>query len=216
MKLSKVVISVLMLSMLGLTACGKKSSGSKVSDGRAVRTNTVGGSTIISNNGQTSAYLTSQNSGQFQELMKTLVSPTLDPQYLGTVDAYSGVRIGGKIQLAQAGGIYQNSSFGLEIHDSYVGQSYDGQTIQPYFINLSNAQGNWSGTSANGQINATFQDQYGTLKVTGSWNSSYFTGTVSFRNSTNTQSTTYSSQCSQGECQLGQIQAPVCSIFNCY
>lgn len=216
MKLSKLLIGALMLTMIGLTACGKKKdSTSRVADGRQVRGSGQVGT--MPNGSQQSGYLVS-NSQQFQELVKTLVSPTLDPQFLGQVDPYSGIRAAGAIELSANGSIRSSSAFRLEISDSYTGQVIEGQTIQAYLINLGNGSGTWQGQIVNGSVpngsaNIVFQDQFGTLRINGSWNSSYFTGTVTFRNSANTNKTSLSAQCAQTECPLGQIQLPISAFF---
>lgn len=217
MKLSKLFITVVVLTMLGLTACGKKKNNSSaVNDGR--NRGTIGPGTVVPNGSQQSGYL-QNTSSEFQELVRALVSPTLDPQYIGQVDNYSGVRVAGGIELARSGSIYSTSAFRIDIHDSFVGQSdEEGNRIEAYSINVTNGQGSWTGnvvgsTVPTGSGNFIFQDEFGTIRIQGNWDTNYFQGTVYFKNNTSTFPTSLSSRCSQSECTLGQIQLPVRAFF---
>lgn len=223
MKLSKVILSVMVLAAVGLTGCGKKKdNSSSVVDGRGARAGVNGGvnsgGVATPNGSQQFGYLQG-NGSQFQELVKTLVSPTLDPQFLGQVDPYSGIAAAGQIELSRDGSIRPESAFRLEIKDSFVGPVGDGSVIEPYLINLSNGQGTWQGQVdnygkvPNGTANIVFQDNFGTIRINGTWNTTYFSGTVTFRNLVTKYPTSLSSQCSQSECTLGQVQLPISAFF---
>lgn len=171
-------ISFLAFAMVFVQACGKKkdSSSTRVSGVPGVR-------------GSDTAFPNQQHGGQYKpvggsdidRMSKVFLSPSIDPQYIGTISS-GRVEIRGSIRVQQDGRVItQGSGIQLKFSDSFVGQIDPGtnQEIQPIetsFISLS------GGTVYNGQVNLQFSDASGIIQIQGTWNQSALNGTITFQN----------------------------------
>lgn len=217
MKLSRKLMTLLMLSLVFLGACDKKKS--KSSPARAARGAVAQPfQTQPPNNqqqplypnqgyntGSEWVYLQSNDSYGFTEAIRGLVSASMDPQELGYVSSYGDVALIGYIDMNQQGTINQsNSRLRLEIWDDYA-RSGSASEIALQFDALSTY--NYSGN----QITLVFQDAFGEVTIYGQFSqSSDFYGTVSFRNK---QSYTGNANYASGT--IGSFQVPYCGFFRC-
>ncbi|KYG64065.1 hypothetical protein AZI86_14775 [Bdellovibrio bacteriovorus] len=187
--LSKSVMGVLVLAALTLSACAKKDDSAS---GRVV---TRGGSGIVTQNtcgnaAQAQAVgkiFDSQSYGsRFEEQVKAFVSATLDPEALGTIsgnindatgiDFTASFPFDSNNQLIAA-----QASISIKIFDSYAKTTYNGQVVPPYEVAFSQAK---SGTINRNtrQINVVFEDEFGSITLTGTYDGSMVNGKVSFNN----------------------------------
>lgn len=218
----------------GLTACGSSSgSGNKT----AVRLTGARGATV----GQSVNFATSCNGasavgqvidsssygavGTFQDRVAGLVSASLDPSNMGTVDGTlnsttgTGVDLYMHLQMNGNSLAVAGSGVRLMIYDSFVGQTDDsGAVIQPYSITVPAKQG--SVDTANHTFTMVFQDVpvatnsgatptiYGTISVTGTWTpNGTATGRIDYQNLVNITGGTPA----QGN--LGAFVMPACGLF---
>ncbi|MGE5085367.1 MAG: hypothetical protein ACM3MG_03645 [Bacillota bacterium] len=209
--INKTVLGALMVLSMALTACGKKDAGS------AVRVAGRGGSVVTSatcSSGQmaTGRIYDPSNSGSFESVVKIFVSATIAGSSFGTIDGSgsgtNGVFLTPSLQFDSAGNIVKtNSSILIKIVDSYVGMPSGDHTIQPYEIQFTNA---YSGTidKASRTFNVTFQDQYGYIQLSGSYDNSYASGTVNFQNYTSVDGSSTGSAY-----RMGTFYVPTCGLL---
>lgn len=195
---------------LTMSACAKKDTSSVRVAGRA---NVTGSSINNGNCSTTSAgkIYDSYGSTSFESRVKSFVSATMDPNAIGTVDANlnsnMGVFLYASFKYDSSGNIdISNSGFTMKIYDSYVNQYYNGQVIQPYSIQFTNASSGAINRSAK-TFTATFKDTYGDITFSGSYGSgNIISGTVSYNNYTSVSGSSVSSG------TLGQFSIYSCSL----
>lgn len=215
MKLSRKLMTLLMLSLVFLGACDKKKN--KSSPARAARgavaqpfqpqpPNTQ--QPLYPGQGYKTGsewvYLQSNDTYGFTEAIKGLVSASMDPQELGYVSNYGDVALIGYIDMDQQGTINQtNSRLRIEIWDDYA-RSGSASEIALQFNSLSTYSYNGN------QMTLVFQDAYGQITVTGQFTQSDFYGTVSFKNSQS-----FAGSASYASGTIGSFQVPYCGFFRC-
>ncbi|MEZ0392828.1 MAG: hypothetical protein ACAH59_11480 [Pseudobdellovibrionaceae bacterium] len=204
MKLSRLHITLLALGLVLTVACGKNKSDDSVSvNGREARVGGSGASNLPTGQSQlngTGTQVVAQNTANFDEMVKIFLAPTMDPADVGTVDPRTGVEIRGRVSVHPTNGSALNDSqIQLIIRDSLVSS-----TIPPIDIRIANA----TGTAINGNVNLTFQDEYGIIRITGTYNYTTFSGRVDFEN----REKTYNNKKSG---TLGTFQIATCAFFLC-
>jgi len=161
-----------------------------------------------------------QFQGQVQQFLSNLTEPDGSALALGEVSGDAGqptgIRFWGSVGTNGAfhanGGnslsvVAQNSALRISVIDSYVGlQNSAGETITevPIYI-ASSVQGfvNVSGTVSGNQAQITYQDSYGAIQLSGTFDSSWFQGTVVFQNNNGTSG------------YLGVFSVSTCGFFTC-
>lgn len=205
MKKSLLKIFVVSFALAMTVACGKKGSDGASVNGRDSRVTTSGlvpsGSGSIG--GVATLQFTAAQQVTVQENARILVSASMDPQELGTIQS---IEVSGNIAVQSGGTISNDSAFQILIRDSYAGQTTsEGTVIEPVIIRISNA----TGTAYNGVVNVTFSDSFGTITVTGNWvTGGNFTGNISFRNSKGGYNGKLTGT-------LGSFSLATCSFFRC-
>lgn len=128
-------------------------------------------------------YTEAQYRDLFQGSIQKLVSPTIEQEDLGTVDPMTGVQLKGYVEVDTNGQLITGASMiEITIKDSFVGQKLaDGNVIKPIIIRVPAR----SGTALNGQTQLRFEDSYGSISLSGTFNNQTkkVTGTLSFQNS---------------------------------
>jgi hypothetical protein len=140
---------------------------------------------------------------EFNIAIKALVSASFDPSKLGYVNPQNGVFIQGFIDGNQNAVNAYGSSLRIEIWDNYAASGQE-SAIPISFTGARSAQ-----ISGN-QINLVFEDQYGSIILTGYINGNTITGDVSFRNNRSFDNV---SQPREGV--LGNFEVPTCSFLKC-
>jgi hypothetical protein len=201
----KFVFLALALSMS--VACGKRvDEPAPVADGRTggnglVNANGVGIVNLVGNGDQTS----------FTNMVKAFLAPTIKPEEVGTVNPSNGVRFGGRIPILANGQIDPNSQIQFEVVDSFA-NTLNPQTNQNYGSIFVNMKGGVSGDSKaiNGTAVITFSDEYGTVRIEGTYANAggNFTGTIKFSNASANYNGINSGT-------LGSFTVPTCSFFVC-
>lgn len=174
-----------------LTACGKNNRNDGIR-GNAAPNGSFGNQGVVGQypqkcaNGQDAVGMIFDG-GQalnFQNQVAAYVSSWMDPNQLGTVDGsasstQTGIDLMGKLKFNSAGAIIRESS-GLEI--SIIDSNY----LQG---NQKISVANYNQKAVNGQMNyntrnfeASFQDQYGMLKIAGQFDQNFAWGQISFSN----------------------------------
>lgn len=209
--INKTVLSALMVLSMALTACNKKDEGS------AVRVAGRGGSVVTSatcSSGQmaTGRIYDPTNSGSFESVVKVFLSATIAGSNFGRIDgtgtSNNGVFLTPSLQFDGTGNIVKtNSTMLIKIVDSLVGTQSGDHTIQPYEVQFTNA---YSGTinKTSRTFNVTFQDQYGYIQLSGSYDNNYASGTVIFQNYTSVDGTATGSAY-----RMGTFYVPVCGLL---
>lgn len=160
----------------------------------------------------------SQN--QFYSAVQGLVSSTIDPYSLGAVSGdvnqNTGVWFWGDVRMAQ-GFFNPNGNQSAQINgavaelriviwDSFAGQTVNGARVPEYPIHIRGA----SGTVQGNQASIIFQDGYGQIRLDGTYNANYFSGTISYANSRRYDGSTPGATSS-----LGSFYVPTCGFFRC-
>lgn len=146
-----------------------------------------------------------QNSnGSLQQAVAGLISASMDPSELGTVNN-GDVRITGYIDRDRTGSVnYANSWMVIEIIDSYARQG-NVDPIQIEIVGLSNAVSNGN------NVELSFSDAYGMITIRGQTDQNSFYGQqISYRN---TESFNREAQPASGI--LGEFQVSLCGLFRC-
>lgn len=150
------------------------------------------------------AYLQANDASTFFRAVQGLVSASMNPQELGSVNNYGDVAIIGYIDMDQSGNINPNNSrLRLEIWDDYA-RSGQASEIALAFNSLTNSSYNGN------QMNLIFQDNFGQIVISGQINQNNFYGTVSFQNSVSFDGTS-----APAAGVLGNFQVPACGFFRC-
>lgn len=193
---------------MALMACGQKKDDAPATVRRAGdRYVQQGGDTIPrgTNYVSTSSWINLQGDGIKNMLMASMTSDSI-----GTINPTNGAIVAGYVELDANGNVIPaNSKIGLEVRDSYMGQTQEGGASTPAIqIRLAAA----SGTANNGQVNLLFKDAYGEIIVTGSYANAggNFNGQISFRNY---KSTVAGMENASGV--IGTFSIPTCGFFRC-
>jgi hypothetical protein len=219
---------VLLLSLIALSfvGCNPKQDSTKRTSGNA-RVSTIAGDTTgaftqtncgnnLSNIGtiydqgtQASLYST----GNFEARVKGLLSATINPSEIGQISSgpsdQTGVRFQGQIKVESNGSVnLAQTKILIKVYDSYVLQSATDGTnqYQPIPIEFTSASSGQFNTST-GSGYVVFRDQYGEIRFDGNLSGDYFTGQVSYVNTTNVTG----GSASQGV--LGQFYVARCGII---
>ncbi len=198
---------------VGFIACGKKKSddSSSVSAGRdESRTQSTSLSVPAGAAGTlgTQAAVTANDAAKFQSVAQLLASAGVDPESIGSISNRDGVVLRGAVGIDKGNGqiITSNSVIEIDINDSNVGKKdVDGHEIPPIKIVLQGVSG---GVQSGNKVQLVFGDNLGTVTLTGHYDQTNFTGTLSFVNKSNTIN-------GQHEGTLGDFQVPVCGFFRC-
>ena len=209
MKHSKVFLALAGLSLILTVACGQKKDDSPAGvSGAGGAVNVEAGAPgfpMMPYNRQM-VNITGTDQNQFNQAAKTLAlaDPSLHAADIGTIN---GVTLQGDVVVDQNNGnvIIGNqtdtfSNIQILITDSWVGSpSSQGGTIQPISVFVRAK----SGRAAKGNVSLVFGDNLGDVIVNGTYNSTTFQGTVSFRNANGASGT------------LGKFSVNTCSFFRC-
>ncbi|HWU42940.1 MAG TPA: hypothetical protein VN132_05860 [Bdellovibrio sp.] len=179
--LSKTLLAALVSASLLMTACAKKddSSGVRIANrGGAVAsggTSTLPNNSATCSNGQTGTGSLSTDTNS----ILALVSATIAPTSFGNI---CKVNFSASLKYDASGNIIPGgSAILIQIVDDWVGQVYNGKTLQPYEIQFTQAvSGNYDRGS--GSFQAVFQDSYGSFTMSGQVSGATASGTVSFQN----------------------------------
>lgn len=197
---------VILLSLIALVfvGCNPQKESSKRTSGNA-RTQTISGTTngvfsqsYCGNNLSSIGTIYDQgtsaslySTGNFEARVKGLLSATIDPSEVGQISSgpsdQTGVRFQGQIKIETNGTVnLAQSKILIKVYDSYVLQSaMDGSNqYQPIPIEFTSAAaGQFNMQTGSGYV--VFRDQYGEIRLDGNLSGDYFSGQVSFTNSTN-------------------------------
>lgn len=155
-----------------------------------------------------------QNSYDFENRVKALLSATISPSEVGSISSQSsaqtGVRFNGVVKLDGNGTVLGNqSNVSITVYDSVW--LYNQTQSNLIVINFNPSK---AGTVISGQFNTSsgegslsLRDQYGTVIFQGRIDAQNFSGTVSFQNTTSVAGGTPASG------NLGQFQIQRCAIF---
>lgn len=161
---------------------------------------------------------------QVQAFVSNLTGPNNETIALGQVSGdanqVTGVRFWGAVGLNSTNGVVslngqnnfqvtsQGSALRLSIFDSYVGQTNSkGEKITEIPIYIApDVEGfvNVTGRVYGNQAEILYQDSYGQILLTGTFNSNWFQGQVQFQNNNPSVSGT-----------LGTFVVPTCGFFKC-
>lgn len=213
----------LLALVLVLSACQKQNESTSVAtqrNSRAVGVNqTTGG--VFGSNTTLNGYVYADESYQqdFQEAVVGFLDASVSSDYVGYVSAMgrnnTGVFFRGYVELANGPlrgavngqvNVQSGSKLVVVVMDEYTGQNdSSGVKIPPFQVPFVNAQGYVSGNNAL----IRFQDDYGWVEMRGSFDNSYFRGTISWDNQRR-----YDGQ--QGSAgTLGNFEVPTCEFFRC-
>lgn len=154
---------------------------SDVNTGSNVYTNNCN----LSQNNVYGAFYDEQSPFNFQDKVKDFLSASTNPEAVGNISGYptenTGVRFQLKLKLNSNGSVnLSQSKISILVYDSYVGQySSSGDLNQPIPVNISAAS---AGQFNLGTGYVVFKDQYGEIRLDGTYNSYDFKGRVSYKN----------------------------------
>ncbi len=132
--------------------------------------------------------------GTFEDRMKALLSATTSPDQVGTIGSglndTTGVRFAGTMFLDQSGNVVSaKSKMTISVYDSIWDQNrVSNPSEQPIPLEFDSTKGSqFSGqfNLSTGQGYFSMKDQYGEIRFDGTYNAQTFSGTVSFKNTTN-------------------------------
>lgn len=203
----------LLLMLLMVAACSPKKD--SVRSARTVGSNI--GTLGVANqcpNGASNIGAIYDQTGNLENQVRALLSATMLPQDIGSVSSLptdsTGVRFAGKMKLDANGNVIgAQSKILIEVYDSIWLQNRlsnpNEKAIQIEFDPASGATitGQFNMQTGQGYIN--LHDQYGDIRFTGAIDAQYFSGTVSFQNTSSVVGAA-----SQGN--LGQFYILRCGI----
>lgn len=218
-KLSKYIIAV--FCILNIWACDQKStSKSPVRTTRQYRqglpagqvspytNNNVNGVNGIVQGGSNAAdawgRVFSSYDNEFNAALKALVSASFDPSKLGYVNPQNGVFIQGFIDINQNNINATSSNLRISIWDNYAQSSQDTE-VPISFSSARSAQ-----FLGNNEFNIVFEDQFGSVILTGIINGGTITGKIDYQNYQSFDNVT---QPRSGH--LGEFEIPTCSFIRC-
>jgi hypothetical protein len=202
------------MSLVLLTAaCAKKNDDGAVSKARSVRVAANGtGSTqslpmgtgyMQGTTGR--VYADQAYTDQFNNAVKALVSASMDPSKLGTVDPYDGVRFSGFIAFNSNGTLnFAGSRLKLEIWDDIA---VSGEDLPVTISFKTMTQGAVKNT---GEATLLFEDAYGSIKFVGQISGNAFYGKASYVNKKH-----FDGKTKPFSGDLGDFEIASCGLFNC-
>lgn len=212
-------LTVLALALV-LTGCGNKErEKSAVRIGRGGTAIAPGTNNQYVSPGSPYTRVLGEVTGASEQTVKALLNASMDAENpenfrspVAGIVMSGDIRLSGSTQNVLALGsstatIVSGSEFALSIIDDIAlndGQSAITISFKPGGNNGYQVQGQ---ISNGGQANIVFQDSYGQIILTGTYNSSEFRGTISFKNS---QKSAVGQQIT-----LGQFRVPTCGFFHC-
>ncbi len=148
----------------------------------------------------------------FNQMVRDMMLPMIEEDAVGYVSDQllnnTGVYFGGNVKFATNSG----SSYGVDPTSTITVQVFDqftGQQGVPELraFQLSQAQGTVSG----GQANLQFQDAYGTIGMSGTYDQNWYTGTFTF-----VTTKAWNGAAGPGTTEtLGTFKVPTCQFFQC-
>lgn len=207
----------LLLAVSGLlvvASCSPKQNSARLSySSGGIRSNTNGNQMTFptcSSSGQSTygAIYDANSSYDFETRVKNLLSATVSPTEVGSIsplaNASTGVRFQGAIKLDSSGNVISSASkLSVKVWDSYTST----QGAQPITIEINTAAGGAFNKST-GVGYVVFKDNYGEIRLDGTFTNQYFQGQVSFKNSV---TVVQNGQPAQGN--LGQFYIATCGIL---
>jgi hypothetical protein len=195
--LRPILMGLLALSMLGIQACGKsKDNGATVRSGYNGGAGRNGG--VVTNN---YSYALAPVNGANPQSVLSFLSVAMDPSSIGQIVS---VQIAGQIKLGCSSAsqpVIVNGANGVELRVT------DSLAQQGEYAPIDTFMPVTSGTVLNGQMNLIFQDNYGSLRITGTYTPNNTGGTVSgtivFQNSNGTSGT------------IGSFTMPIGNFLTC-
>lgn len=196
-------------------ACAKKNDSSvRLARGSAVgvsQNNTNGVSTCSNTSMDWGRIYDLNGAAQFEAQVKGFVSATLDPQSFGAIsgdiNASTGIDFKGSFKFDAQGALEStSSSVEIKIIDSYVNLIFDGEVVEPYVVQFTQAQ---SGRldRATGKFTVTFQDSFGAIVFQGVVADQMAEGTVTYQNTKAVAGSTIASG------NLGQFKSYACALI---
>lgn len=162
------------------------------------------------------SYVVGDNSNlsNYQSMIKNLVLPQIDPQFVGNVDPSTGVVMEAFVSLNKVTGAVNpsQSRVVLQIRDEYTGaiDSGSGQPIPPVTMVVAGSSGAFNGNA----LQMVFQDCAGQIEIQGSVSGQFFVGNVFF---TNTKKADCSTVLPGNPVRyfLGTFQVQTCGFMTC-
>lgn len=212
-------LSILALTLFMAAACGKKKSDDPVRVGAGTPAATAPfapgapnlptGSNVLP--GSSPIQVAPADGASLTEVVKMLMAPSYPAEDIGTV---SSVTLVASLSVDRTNGtviVAQNQGILITIVDSKVGSpsgTNPGQTVQPITIRIAPSTGGMS----NGNVNLSFRDEMGEIRISGTYDSVSVRGTISF---TNNSSNNQAGSQNQTSGILGTFQTPTCNFVRC-
>lgn len=212
----------ILMSFVVLTTLAACSNGADLRSARA--SNQATG--VTGSGGSSSCGVTTQVAGRvydgggsssytFEQRVKGLLAASVDPQYFGTISGDSastatGVSMEGKIVYDASGNVnVSQTNLKLVVTDSFVGQTdASGKLVTAYPMNFASASSGTVNIAAK-TFTVLFKDSYGEITLTGSYNSSTTTGSITYTNFSTVASGNFPTSGT-----LGAFQISTCSFIN--
>lgn len=209
MKATRTFLTISLLVSLFMFGCNQKKDDSStgVNDARARGGAPLNAQGIPTSGGyDKNAYgnvtVASSQKDMFNLALQTLISASMDPNEMGVVETQGGVYLRVYVETNGSQVTPGSSKMSLEIYDSYARQSNG--SVPPIVIALPATQGTVNGNN----FDITFGDQYGWIKLAGTYNNSTVTGAVTFQNNqVNAQGKSAGT--------IGGFSMATCGFFRC-
>ncbi len=221
MELTKLVrqVTVAAFALAVLGGCTKQEGATPITtSGRGV--SPTGAATLGNGRSLNGWVFSPGNQDLFQEAVVGLVDSKAPADYVGFVSADAngtGVFLAGRVEL-QSGVLNVNSSTQMNIRsdsalvlavfDEYTGRvAQDGKKVEPFTFDYNQASGTISGNTVR---SLTFTGPTGSVTLSGSFDSKYFRGTISYDNRIR-----YDGSSTGAAGTLGDFAVPTCEFFRC-
>lgn len=204
------MMGLLVLVALSLSACAKKDGSGVRTAGRANINGTTAVQTGTCNTNSAGKIFDLYGSNSFETQVKAFVDATMAGDSFGSISgnisASTGIDLYVTFKFDHMGALVPaESKMLMKIFDSYVGQSYQGQVVQPYAIQFDQAASGQIDRNTR-QFQVSFADSYGEIIYKGSYNDSIAEGTVYFVNRTSVSGNPKSGT-------LGTFRVYACSLI---
>jgi hypothetical protein len=222
----KSVLIVFFGMFLILSSCAKKSSSTQNRTGAVPRgdgavTTTTLGVTKCADGSYVAGRIVDgsvADSGAFRNSWADFFTAIMSPDQLGELSGVStstttGVSVELRMKVVNNQLSISETKLVMSVKDSFVGQTNEDtkELINEIKINFSSAKtGTLSGMqNGTGNFNLVFEDGYGTVTVTGTYNATTATGTVTFANSKH-----YDGASAAKTGTLGKFTLNSCGLFH--
>lgn len=180
---------IMVLAAGSLVACNKNEGGGA----RATGSSALGTPGSAIGNVTNSYDMTEQVRGFF-------ATEGFDTQLIRSVSGQNGVIFNGVVRFDNYNRLIPNQSY-INIQVTYVDQN---NMQQSAVVGIYGSQGMVTNYYSYASVQIVFEDQYGTISMSGNYDRQYFTGEMRYTNKyTNSQGT------------LGQFRIQTCGFFNC-